>query len=457
MNGNTNELIPPGLKSHRESPLGSTNNLQQQQQPQAYQHEQHQDDHHRLQQNTSISTNLSTGKISNVTNADDAIREALEKVQINTYSHTANRIPPFVLDTVAKSMPFPHRDVDYNTAVNAVTHNKRTSIVPSDSVHHHHNRQPSLRRIQSEKTLSTLYDDEQYLSYANDPYVKAMGGSWFKFIRSIRQQNAYTSDKIRYDDTFFKEYDLDSPWGGDKRLKSAFVEDFMDKGDSSSVVSKNWISRLFGRKSGGGGDGDNNNTRVRSTAGYWMGENRKQLFPTLKKIFLFNPLIPLFLRILTLIFLTISLALACSIFRFAAKEYQGQQFFQQASTVMAIVVETIGIVYVIGIAYDEYHGKPLGLRDPVGKMRLIMLDLLFIIFSSANLSLTFNTLYDDEWVCVRNSVRDVGILSVTVDSVCRRQRALAAFLLVVLCLWVTTFTISLLRVVDRVTTPGRIE
>ena len=53
---------------------------------------------------------------------------------------------------------------------------------------------------------------------------------------------------------------------------------------------------------------------------------------------------------------------------------------QQPSTIMALVVQSCALVYVIYIAYDEYTGKPLGLREPMSKMRLILLDLLFIIF-----------------------------------------------------------------------------
>ncbi|EGW31270.1 uncharacterized protein SPAPADRAFT_61839, partial [Spathaspora passalidarum NRRL Y-27907] len=457
-----NGLAPPGIKSNRESPLGSSANITQPSQPsepsepsQPQYHPQQQNRHdNRHQPNTSISGSLNT-KITDVDT--DAIRQALENVQINTYNHIPNRIPPYVMDTIARSH---HRDLENTTAHNTSGGNSNpgsTNVSPTNIIHQ---RQPSLRRIQSERTLSTLYDEEQYLSFANDPYVRAMDGNWFKFIRSIRQQNAYTSDKIRYDDSFLKEYDLESPWGGAKRLKSAYVGDFMEKGEDTSEISKHWFSRLFRTRKQP--DDDENNPRVRSTAGYWMGENRNQLFPIIRKFFLFNPLVPLLLRILTLMFLAISLGIAASIFKFAASEYQGVQFGQQASTVMAVVVETVGIVYVIGIAYDEYHGKPLGLRDPISKMRLIMLDLLFIIFSSANLSLTFNTLYDDEWVCVlsRTKVLPIenngGLLTLTVDSVCRRQRALASFLMVVLVLWVITFTVSLLRVVDRVASPGRV-
>lgn len=37
-----------------------------------------------------------------------------------------------------------------------------------------------------------------------------------------------------------------------------------------------------------------------------------------------------------------------------------------------------------------------------------MLDLLFIIFDSANLSLAFDTLYDVRWSCIRANSADFG-------------------------------------------------
>lgn len=115
---------------------------------------------------------------------------------------------------------------------------------------------------------------------------------------------------------------------------------------------------------------------------------------------------------------------------------------------MAICVNSIAVLYLVYIGYDEFSGKPLGLRNPLSKLRLILLDLLFIIFSSANLSLTFNTLYDSQWVCTTEEASNRQLPRI--DYICRKQRALAAFLFMVLFMWVTTFTISIVRVVEKV-------
>lgn len=84
-----------------------------------------------------------------------------------------------------------------------------------------------------------------------------------------------------------------------------------------------------------------------------------------------------------------------------------------------------------------------------------MFDLVFIIFASANLSLAFDTLYDVQQSCsaIPNPGEDSALEGrpyITNVPICARQRALASFLFLVLCAWVTTFTISVFRVVERV-------
>lgn len=134
----------------------------------------------------------------------------------------------------------------------------------------------------------------------------------------------------------------------------------------------------------------------------------------------------------------VALALACTIFQ----ESNKHDTPQKPSTIMAIVVDVFALIYLIYITYDEYSGKPLGLRSPTAKMRLVMLDLLFIVFDSANLSLAFDTLFDTRWSCrVPEGPNDADLL----PDICSRQRALAAFLFLALCGWISTFTVSLFR------------
>ncbi len=104
---------------------------------------------------------------------------------------------------------------------------------------------------------------------------------------------------------------------------------------------------------------------------------------------------------------------------------------------MAIVVDVVAMPYIGYITWDEYTGKPLGLRSPKAKMRLVLLDLLFIVFESANLSLALGSLADGNGICQDDTGNDYGI--------CSRVRTLSAFLFIALVAWTLTFNVSILR------------
>ena len=113
------------------------------------------------------------------------------------------------------------------------------------------------------------------------------------------------------------------------------------------------------------------------------------------------------------VFSAVALALAASIHVITdhqnkIRALNGQERIHiTPSTNMAIIVDAVAMVYLLYITYDEYTGKPLGLRPAKAKMRLIFLDLFFIVFDSANLSLAFVSIEkvncDDE-ICSRQSL-----------------------------------------------------
>jgi len=110
---------------------------------------------------------------------------------------------------------------------------------------------------------------------------------------------------------------------------------------------------------------------------------------------------------------------------------------------MAIVVDVVAMPYILYITWDEYTGKPLGLRSPKAKMRLVLLDLFFIIFESANLALAFAALTDQNGSC---QAGNNGYNYV----ICNRVKALCGTLMVALLAWGMTFTVSIFRLVERV-------
>ncbi|EER36432.1 conserved hypothetical protein [Histoplasma capsulatum H143] len=158
-----------------------------------------------------------------------------------------------------------------------------------------------------------------------------------------------------------------------------------------------------------------------------------------------SPVVPLLIRLTVFIFSVVALALGGSIHSYATKYGHSQG----PSPDLAIIVDSIALVYLVYITYDEYTGKPLGLRPAKAKLRLIFLDLIFIVFASANLSLAFESLSDIQSSCGSGEID--GKFDPTNSSICNLQKALAAVLLIVLVAWLTTFAISVLRVVERVT------
>lgn len=105
---------------------------------------------------------------------------------------------------------------------------------------------------------------------------------------------------------------------------------------------------------------------------------------------------------------------------------------------MAIAVDVVAIPYIGYITWDEYTGKPLGLRSPKAKIRLVLLDLFFIIFESANLSLAFASLVDENGACRA----DLNGYSFTI---CSRIKALCVILMIALIAWSATFSVSIFR------------
>jgi len=147
-----------------------------------------------------------------------------------------------------------------------------------------------------------------------------------------------------------------------------------------------------------------------------------------------HPLVPLFFRVVVFATSTIALGLSCSVYHLT----DISAFPQTPSTIMAIVVDVVAMPYIGYITWDEYTGKPLGLRSPKAKMRLVLLDLLFIVFESANLALALGSLADGGGICEDGyNGTDYGV--------CNRVRTLSAFLLIALVAWILTFNVSIFR------------
>ncbi len=105
---------------------------------------------------------------------------------------------------------------------------------------------------------------------------------------------------------------------------------------------------------------------------------------------------------------------------------------------MAIFVDVVAMPYIGYITWDEYTGKPLGLRSPKAKIRLVLLDLFFIVCESANLALAFGAVTDQSGSCQDGE-------GGTDTNICDRLETLAAFLFIALVAWMSTFSVSIFR------------
>lgn len=173
-----------------------------------------------------------------------------------------------------------------------------------------------------------------------------------------------------------------------------------------------------------------------------MPRRREIWFRRLHNNLLRSPIVPLILRLTVWCFSVAALGLGGSIHHLSDKYNRPQG----PSALMAIIVDAVALVYLIYITWDEYSSKPLGLRSPRAKARLILLDIFFIVFDSANLSLAFESLSSVRGTCTRTQINNE--LAPKNDLICERQKALASILLIALIAWLMTFSISVLRFVS---------
>lgn len=321
----------------------------------------------------------------------------------------------------------------------------------------------SLNALQPQAMIQTPTSDirtrlpsYQLPTYPPQQRIASGANRWTSFVNSTINIEALPAETRVDIEALNAQTDLSGEWAG-------HGWDNDSRGSASSMTT-GWLSVLFcfGRKNkrepkkpppisdGASKEGNLSFSRAR----YFVSEqSREQWKPKLMSILLNGPYVPVTLRAINFILSVIALSLACSVF---IKSHTARPAVtQQASTIMALCCQTTALVYLVYITYDEYAGKPLGLRDAKAKIRLIMLDLLFIIFSSANLSLAFNTLYDSLWLCQadRDDFDFISQSSLYIPynhSICTRQRGLASFIFLSLVSWVITFTISIFRLVERV-------
>ncbi|KAK3319256.1 hypothetical protein B0H66DRAFT_582568 [Apodospora peruviana] len=159
----------------------------------------------------------------------------------------------------------------------------------------------------------------------------------------------------------------------------------------------------------------------------------RALYERVWQTILRHPLVPLAFRLTVLLTSIMALALSGRIFEIETRE-RNNNTSERTQSIVAIIVDTLAIPYIGYMTWDEYTGKPLGLRSVTQKISLVLMDLFFIIFKSASTALAFEAL-------VFHNSKDIQVR--------QYSQALTAFQTVGLISWTATFAVNVFRLVQR--------
>lgn len=196
------------------------------------------------------------------------------------------------------------------------------------------------------------------------------------------------------------------------------------------------------------GNGNANGFLPYSTGLRSMSRRRARFYQRVWTLILRHPLVPLFFRLVVLVTSVVALAIAARLFELESgrpngssdgdgsdANQLGSSSAEKTQAIVAIAVDTVAIPYIGYMTWDEYTGKPLGLRSPTQKISLTLMDLFFIIFKAASTTLAFESL-------VYHQTTGGGLTL-------QLSRALASFMFVGLLSWTMNFTVNVFRLVEK--------
>lgn len=361
-----------------------------------------------------------------------------EGVRYNSSGNTSYKdvwtVPPYVLARLAKQGDLP-----------AASDSRRTDSTEGS------------KSAKASESASTTGDSSGQTEYINttiqgsvDPFTETFqkdsnATRWNDFLQTVKaptadprpQTDSATADEV------LNAYHLNSRWKGETRLVSCFrngdMSTYLERSstESSCSTSPDLEKCSSGKMKRNDSSTDKSNRYY--TSEYWMHAGKDTWKRRINEWVFTNVYVSLIFRIITLILCAVALAVACKIVA------SGVAGARNPSSIMAVAVEPVAIVYILYTTYDEFNSEPLGLRNPTAKIRLILLDLLFIIFGSANLALSYNDIFDPYWLCRAATL--VSNPKVRTLHLCNKVKALTSFLFLILVAWCITFTISVFRVV----------
>ncbi|SMN18303.1 similar to Saccharomyces cerevisiae YDL133W SRF1 Regulator of phospholipase D (Spo14p) [Maudiozyma saulgeensis] len=404
---------------------------------------------------------------------------------LNSYSLYPTTVPPFALEEQFKIAKILKEDNDNEKINNKID----DDMLPSNDLGRY-NWTDFAENIGS----NVAYADNQKINImpSNRPKLSRVTTRNSNFTESMSLSNSSIDEEEKM--MIRKEVlqDLNEEWGGEERLQALYnlpmQSDFQFKTQKDRNEWATYVARakqIYYGKNYNKKNDDNNNDNgdvtqqlraplgtisgqqsIRSRKIDWLEDfnadkerwrkirdkKMKKWMPKISRVLIENQYLPLTFRICITVLSLASLGLAVRIYQNSDANIAkiDGKIPQEPSTIMAICVNSIAVFYTIYIAADEFSGQPIGLRNPLSKLKLILLDLLFIIFSSANLALAFNTRYDQQWVCTTDYMESGLYKFPRISYICRKQKALSSFLFVLLFMWVGVFIISIIRVVEKV-------
>lgn len=306
------------------------------------------------------------------------------------------------------------------------------------SQHHYSHNKPQTPQL--ERRVSK----DGYIEESDDEFTETLKAAPTTGLFGREPNKGRKWDHVREGDPVI----MQSQRGTNANEWSSFIKSSMygpQQGESGKHVDSEYLDQLTpGYKTPWVGDAPNQDPE--KALGLLHSKKKRLLwYQRAQRSIISHPLVPLAFRLTVLTTSTIALGLSASIFHLTNRT----QFAQTASAVMAIIVDCIALPYIGYITWDEYTGKPLGLRPPKAKMRLVLLDLFFIIFESANLSLAFQAITDQDGSCLasKNATDREGARKHIDVNLCAQEKALASILFVALVAWGLTFSVSIIRYV----------
>lgn len=159
------------------------------------------------------------------------------------------------------------------------------------------------------------------------------------------------------------------------------------------------------------------------------------------RILLDHPLVPAILRFSVLVLSLASLSLAANLwdlYAFSTPTLEADGKTIRTQWIVAMVIDCLVTPYVFYMTWDEYSGPQLGLRSPIRKVSLTLMDLFFIILKTSSTTLAFDSLW----------------LRETPYGEMAKMKALASFILLGLLGWIMNFTVNMFRLIQRLGAGG---